>query len=188
MKILSKKNGMLLAVTLKTCIFATILGAMETNQTDKQLGGATENKTVPSQQNMAPNHDDAVAEMAKSGRIKGTWCFGSRFTDTGFDMKTYRTYVTGERAPSGLYRGNEFVRENGYLPQSELAELFIGEKSTYGVFYCEEYIKIEHVVSGPAGKLVSGTIIKGKIEQDGKFYGPGTIFKDGVPDQDSIIL
>lgn len=78
-------------------------------------------------------------------------------------------------------KSNSFVKKNGYISQDVLGG-FGGQGSTYGELYCEGN-HLKKLTMGPNGRIWSGTIVAGKVEQAGKFYGPGTTFNEGIPDK-----
>lgn len=78
-------------------------------------------------------------------------------------------------------KSNSDAKRKGYLSQSVMHS-FGDQESTYGQLHCEGN-KLKDLKMGPQGRIWSGTILEGKVEQAGKFYGAGTTFKEGIPDK-----
>lgn len=127
-------------------------------------------------------YDEIVSKYI--GKIDGQISYGDHVIEKNTSWITNEESVIREHVGC-IIKGNLFARKYEYLPQMELEKLFVGTGSTYGFFYCEG-IKLEGVTAGSGGKILFARVVRGKVEQDGKIYGPGTVFKDGHPDRISI--
>lgn len=91
-----------------------------------------------------------------------------------------RGNIVNRKAVGMMMTSNSFAKIHGYLPQNDIARLLGGEGSTCLSFQCEG-IQLKNVTMGPNGRIWHGSIVAGQIEQDEKKYGPGTDFRNGIP-------
>lgn len=72
-------------------------------------------------------------------------------------------------------------------PKKILTQKMIGEKykagAKYGCACFKHSVVLDQVEFGEEGKIISGKIISGFIEQNGLIYGPETIFMGGNADK-----
>ncbi|MGI4850505.1 MAG: hypothetical protein ACRYGR_00965 [Janthinobacterium lividum] len=84
----------------------------------------------------------------------------------------------------GTYKSLDSTKDQNLVTQRYLA-VMAGEDSQIGSMNLNN-VSLKNLRMGPYGLIKFGQIISGQVEQNGKTYGPGTIFNDGIPDRADI--